>query len=187
MASARSHPMSSNQLISKQLISKSRPTRFAAALLCVAFAISSCASAKPNPNPSPNAKASPGKAELAASYMAIARPANHRLEVAVDSYNRLSRTNFAVAKADLREEAATESWFDRRLLKIAFPPAILAVAIALVRANYQRIDLTRLQSRATNIAKMLAFNGQHAVADAAVEAQVRIIRKDLGLPPPKTS
>jgi hypothetical protein len=147
-------------------------------LLCVVLALAGCAG---------NARPQRASQALAAAYMAIARPANHRLEVAVDSYNRLSHTNLAWAEADLRDEAATESWFDQRLLKIAFPPAIGAVARALVSANNERISLTKLQSRASTIAQMLALNKRHRAADAAVEAQVRIIRKDLGLPPPENS
>lgn len=124
---------------------------------------------------------------LAAAYMAIARPANHRLDTEVDSYNDHARDDLAVAEADLREEAATERWFDHRLLKIAFPPAIAATAKALVRVNDQRITLTTEQARAMTISELLAFNARHRAADAAVEAQVRVIRRQLGLPPPDNS
>ncbi len=76
MACARSH-----------LLSKARPERGAAAALCLVFVAAGCAG-----------QSGPTKA-LAAGYMAIARPANHRLELAVDSYNRIDRSDLAVAKA----------------------------------------------------------------------------------------
>lgn len=128
-----------------------------------------------------------GKKALAAAYMAIAAPANHRLDKEVDSYNDHARDDLAIAETDLREEAATERWFDRRLLKIAFPSAIAATADALVRVNNKRIALTTEQARAMTISELLAFNARHRAADAAVEVQVRIIRRQLGLPPPDNS
>jgi len=124
---------------------------------------------------------------LAAAYMAIAVPANHRLDKEVESYNHHARDNLAIAETDLREEAATERWFDQRLLKIAFPSAIALTARALVRVNDQRIALTTRQARARTISDLLALNASHRAADAAVEAQVRMIRKQLGLPPPDNS
>jgi hypothetical protein len=119
--------------------------------------------------------------------MTIALPANHRLDKEVDSYNDHARRDLAVAEADLRQEAATERWFDRRLLKIAFRAPIAATARALVRVNNQRIALTTEQSRARTVSELLAFNARHRAADAAVEVQVRLIRKQLGLPPPENS
>ena len=124
---------------------------------------------------------------LASAYMAIALPANHRLDKEVDSYNDHARQDLAVAEADLRKEAATERWFDRRLLTIAFPAAIAATARALVRVNGKRIALTTEQARAMTIPELLAFNARHRAADAAVEVQVRLIRRQLGLPPPDNS
>lgn len=172
MASARS-----------RLMSKRRPPWLAVAPLCLvlatAFASASCAgAAKSN---------SDGTKALAAAYMAIAIPANHRLDKEVDAYKDHARDDLAIAEADLREEAATERWFDQRLLKIAFPPAIAATAKALVRVNDQRIALTTRQARAMTISELLAFNARHRAADAVVEAQVRIMRRQLGLPPPENS
>jgi hypothetical protein len=128
-----------------------------------------------------------GTKALAAAYMAIALPVNHRLDKEVDSYNDHARDDLAVADADLRQEVATERGFDQRLLEIAFPSAIAATARALVRVNDQRIALTTEQARMMTLSGLLAFNAWHRAADAAVEAQVRIIRKQLGLPPPDNS
>ena len=164
-------------------MSKGRPHWVNLTLLCLAFAtvLSSAGCAAPAMSGDNHKKA------LAAAYMAIAVPANHRLDKEVDSYNDHARHDLAVAEADLRAEAATERWFDQRLLKIAFPSAIAATARALVRVNDERIDLTARQARAMTIPELLAFGARHRAADAAVEAQVRLIRRQLGLPPPDSS
>ncbi|HEX9030417.1 MAG TPA: hypothetical protein VF834_01145 [Streptosporangiaceae bacterium] len=124
---------------------------------------------------------------LAASYLAIARPANHRLDVEVGRYDRSRRASLVVARAALRSEAVTEATFDRQLLTIRFPPRIAATARALVRANEYRIALTERQARSSSLAGLASLTASHKAADAAVEVQVRIIRAELGLPPPQTS
>jgi hypothetical protein len=140
-------------------------------------------------SPQPTSSASPGSGTraLSASYLAIAVPANHRLDHEMDGFREHRRHDLAVAESYLRAQAATERWFDRRLQRITFPPRIAAVARALVRANQRRVRLTELQARSSSIAKLLSFTSRHKAADAAVEAQVRVIRKALGLPPPAAS
>src|SRR5579859_5326865 len=127
-----------------RLRSKRRPACLTAALLCAVLAISGCGTHANGGSGS----GSKGTKALATAYMAIALPANHRLDKEVDSYNDHVRHNLTLAVADLRAQAATERWFDARLLKIAFPPDIAATARALVRANDQRIALTDEQARA---------------------------------------
>ena len=124
---------------------------------------------------------------LAARYLTIARPANHRLDVAVDGYGDAQHDDLAQARADLRAQAATERQFDAQLLAIPFPDRIARTARALVRANQARIALTEHQAAAPSLARMRVLDGRHHQADAAVETQVRIIRSSLGLPPPSTS
>jgi hypothetical protein len=134
------------------------------------------------------AAASPGGMwGLAAAYLAIARPANHRLETEVDGFTRHARDDLAAAEADLRAEAATEHRFDQLLSQIPFPSRIAVTARALIQANQRRAALTGQQARSSSVAGLLSFAGRHRAADAAVEAQVRIIRRALGLPPPQTS
>jgi hypothetical protein len=122
---------------------------------------------------------------LAAQYLAIAVPANHQLEREDHAFDHNAHVNLAAAEQALRAEAATERRFDNLLLKIGFPPPIAATARALVRVNQHRIVLTELQAQSSTIAGLLSFTSGHKAADAAVETQVRIIRKQLGLPPPK--
>src|SRR6266516_4779583 len=164
---------------------------------------STSASAKPSPSasgpPSPAASAQPGPSAsaqpsrsariraLAARYLAIARPANHRLEIEVDGFRDHRRDDLAKAVADLRAQAATERHFDRRLGRIRFPAAIEAIARRLIRANRSRIALTRREARSVSLAELSTFTRRHRAADAAVEVPVKALRKALGLPPPETS
>jgi hypothetical protein len=124
---------------------------------------------------------------LAARYLAIARPANRRLDVEVDGFKDHRRDGLAKASADLRAEAATERHFDRQLARIRFPAAIEAIARALTRANRSRIALTRREARSASLAELNTFTRRHKAADAAVETPVKELRKALGLPPPETS
>lgn len=124
---------------------------------------------------------------LAHQYLAIARPANHRLDVEVDGYGDHERDDLRAAKKDLREEVATERRFDGQLLQIPFPAPIEMTARALVKSNQVRIGLTEGQARATSLASLRSFDRLHKASDAAVETQARQIRVFLKLPPPATS
>ena len=124
---------------------------------------------------------------LAAEYLAAAGPANRRLDAEVQSYTDHEHGNLAAAEAALRAEAVTERWFDECLLKIPFPPLVAATARTLARANQRRAELTVRQAGSPSLAALQSFKRRHQSADAAVEAQVKAIRRALGLPPPMTS
>jgi hypothetical protein len=134
------------------------------------------------------AATSPGGIKaLAAAYLAIARPANHRLDTENDGFTDHEHGNLAVAESDLRAEADTEQRFDRLLSQIRFPAQIADTARALIQANNRRIALTLRQARSSSVTALLSFDHRHRAADAAVEAQVKVIRRDLRLPPPSDS
>ena len=122
----------------------------------------------------------------ASQYLAVANPANHRLDVEVDGYTDAQHDDLAEARADLRAEVATEQWFDTHLAAIKFPPHIAAISRALIRINEQRAGMTALQAQSNSLTQMRSFNRQHAEADAAVEREVKLIRQALNLPPPET-
>ncbi len=126
-------------------------------------------------------------ATLDGQYLGIASPANRRLDVDNDGYTDAEQDNLAKARTFLRSEVATERRFDAELLRITFPTPVEQQVRALVKANTARIALTRSQARATTLSALRAFDAQHKTADAAVEAPVRQIRAELGLPPPATS
>jgi hypothetical protein len=160
-------------------------------VMCLALAAAGCAPARqPSARTSAGPRASstePSIKALAADYLAIAKPANHRLDVEVSAYAKHARRNLAAAAAALRAQAVTERHFDRQLAAIRFPPDIAATASALIRVNQIRVRLTDQQAAATSIPALLSFAGSHKAADAQVEAQVRVIRSELGLPPPEES
>jgi hypothetical protein len=193
------------------MLTDSRPPRPAfhraavSVMLCALILVAGCTSqsatppagqspsAAPSPSASaptsPSASATPPASirRLAIDYLAIARPANHRLDHEVGGFGDNRRDDLAKANGDLRAEAATEVHFDRQLSRIPFPAAIAAIARALIRANQSRIALTRREARSASLARLRSFASAHKAADAAVEVQVRAIRKALGLPPPSTS
>ena len=135
----------------------------------------------------PSAAATASRHALAARYLAIATAGNRHLEHDFDSLKGADHNNLARARADLRDAAATERLFDRRLLKIAFPPAIETIARDLYRVNEQRARLTFAASSAATLAYLHSYQPDLDALNAPVERDVRAIRRALGLPPPATS
>jgi hypothetical protein len=133
------------------------------------------------------APAAPALSPSAAKYLQTADAANHRLQVANDSYKKDEFTNLAAAKADLRSEVATENLFDQQLAQIPFPLSDASIVRALILANQQRAALTARQARTFSLARLRSFDTRHGATDAAVEVQVRLLRKALHLAPPTTS
>jgi hypothetical protein len=161
-----------------------------AAACCAVVAAASCASGTAparSVSPTSSASDSVGLRSLGARYLAIAEPANHRLDVEVDAYADNARHNLAAAENALRAQAATERTFDRQLAAISFPSAIEVTAHALIRVNEIRARLTLKQAAAHSIPVLLSLTATHNAANAQVEAQVRVIRSELGLPPPAAS
>jgi hypothetical protein len=76
----------------------------------------------------------------------------------------------------------TERRFEQGLLKIPFPPSAAATARALVRAKERRAELAVRQARSSSLAALQSFTRRHQSADAAVQAQVKAIRRALELP-----
>jgi hypothetical protein len=166
----------------------------ACALALAALTAAGCGASRPAASAGQHVSAqpvttrSPDLHALAARYLAIARPANEKLDHEVDGYRDAERDgDLAKARADLRAQVVTERGFDRQLLRIRFPDDISKTARALVRANERRIALTLRQARAMSVSGIRALDRQHKAADAAVETQVRLIRQLLALPPPATS
>jgi hypothetical protein len=162
---------------------------------CLMLAITGCASGQTASGPTGGAHdakhAQHGTARnlqaLAKAYLAIAVPANHRLDVEVDKYEDERHHDLAAAESALRAQAATERQFDRDLAKIGFPPQIAATARALIGVNEIRAGLAEREAKASSISELVSFDSAQKLADAQVEAQVRVIRTQLGLPPPESS
>jgi hypothetical protein len=148
---------------------------------CLMVGVAGCASVRAPHQPAHDIKA------LARTYLAIAAPADHSLDVEVDTYTDDRHHDLAAATAALRAQAATERQFDHELARIGFPPHIAATARALIRVNEIRARMAEREATATSIPELLSFTSAHKMADAQVEAEVRVIRSQLGLPPPETS
>jgi hypothetical protein len=162
---------------------------------------SGCAAGRPGPAPRASAHAAASsrpaasgiatgarRRALAAQYLRIAQAGNRRLEIDFDGLRGPDRRDLAAARADLRDAAATERLFDRRLMAIAFPAATEAAARALFRLNQSRARLTAAAAAAaTSLGQLRAYDRIVAAANAPVESAVRAIRRQLGLPPPETS
>jgi hypothetical protein len=178
-----------------------------AAVLTLALALAGCSSggpSAPSPSPAPSTAAAAPSAgpsvppspppltsaqrrKLARQYLAVAEPANEALDHEVDAFEDAQHDDLAKAIAALHGQVRIERGFDRNLAAIAFPPPVDVIAHLLILANQQRIALTLQEAKATSVAGLAAFRKRHAAADEAVERQVRLIRKLLGLPPPETS
>jgi CRP-like cAMP-binding protein len=150
---------------------------------CAGLLATGCASARPTAGPATGQ----AQRKIAAGYMAIARPANRRLETDLEGIEHRDRNHLAAAKADLRDAAATERLFDRQLLAMRLPPATEAVARLLVASNETRAKLTSKASASTSLRQLHRYERRLEEANQPVEQAVRTIRRQLGLPPPATS
>jgi len=172
----------------------------------LALALAGCSSGGPSlPSPSPAspdtpaASASPSappsspplttaqRRKLARQYLAVAEPANKALDHEVDEFEDAQHDDLAKAIDALHGQARVERSFDQKMAAIDFPPPVSTIAHLLVLANQDRIALTLQEAKATSVAGLATFRKRHAAADEAVERQVRLIRKLLGLPPPDTA
>jgi hypothetical protein len=135
----------------------------------------------------PGALSVPDRGALANHYLAIARPANQRLEADFDGFDHHDRDNLAAATADLRAAAATERHFDQGLLRIKLPADATMTASLVVTANESRARLADEAARSGSLAQLRGYARRLTAADAPVEDAVRVLRTQLGLPPPDTS
>jgi hypothetical protein len=128
----------------------------------------------------------PDRGTLARQYLAIAVAGNHHLETDFDGLRKV-HGNLELARAYLRDAAATERLFDRRLMQLELPPALATVARLMVTANQARAQLADQAARSTSLAQLRGYQARLTAANAPVEDAVRVLRRMLGLPPPATS
>lgn len=150
---------------------------------------------------------------LARQYETIAAPVNKQLSAEISSYNASENRNLPAARAALQAEVKTERSFDASLttwlaswekdyaaakalqvngvadpdevvnITIPYPPSVTATVRQLLQADAASEALITRQARAGTLFGMQSFNGRHQAANAAVGAQVALLRKDLNLPP----
>jgi hypothetical protein len=170
-------------------------------LLGSALLAAGCASsAPPAQDPASQSPASQGPAAhgtagttaeltaMAARYMAIARPANRELDHEFDGFDdHIKNGDLAAARADLRAAVVTERRFDRQLIALSFPPRTEPFVRMLYRVNQERAELTSTAAGVTSLRDLRGCQRRLDAANEPVEDPVRVIRAQLGLPPPDTS
>jgi len=125
---------------------------------------------------------------MAARYLAIARPANRELDHEFDGFDdQIKDGDLAAARADLRAAVVTERRFDRQLITLSFPPRAEPFVRLLYRVNQARAALTSTAAGVTSLRELRGYQKRLDAANEPVEAAVRVIRGQLGLPPPDTS
>ena len=122
-------------------------------------------------------------ARIASLYSNLASPADRALAAEIKAYAVNRDHNLAAAKLDLSNEVKAETSFDNGVGGITFPPAADPHNDQLIALDAKRISLIKLQLKATSLRKLQAFDSRVEAASAAVDAQVKIMRADLGLPP----
>ncbi|HEX3189433.1 MAG TPA: hypothetical protein VHS30_06560 [Streptosporangiaceae bacterium] len=165
-------------------------------LLGSALLAAGCASSAPQPqSPASQKPAAHGTAAttaeltaMAARYMAIARPANRELDHEFDGFDdHMKDGDLAAARADLRAAVVTERRFDRQLIALSFPPRTEPFVRLLYRVNQARAELTSTAAGVTSLRELRGYQRRLDAANEPVEDAVRVIRAQLGLPPPDTS
>jgi DNA-binding GntR family transcriptional regulator len=125
---------------------------------------------------------------MAARYMAIARPANRELDHEFDGFDdHVKDGDLAAARADLRAAVVTERRFDRQLIALSCPPRTEPFVRLLYRVNQARAELTSAAAGVTSLRELSGYQRRLDAANEPVEDAVRVIRAQLGLPPPDTS
>jgi hypothetical protein len=125
---------------------------------------------------------------MAARYMAIARPANRELDHEFDGFDdHIKDGDLAAARADLRAAVVAERRFDRQLIALSFPPRTEPFVRLLYRVNQERAELTSTAAGVTSLRELRGYQRRLDAANEPVEDPVRVIRAQLGLPPPDTS
>jgi hypothetical protein len=164
------------------------PQRRAAVVTAGAVLLTAAVGCASHPAPPRAAGTTPsaGTTQAAAKYMAIALPANRKLDHALDGLKDHEKDNLAAARADLRAAAATERQFDRQLMTISFPPRAEPVVLLLYRVNQARAALTSTAAEAASLRQLRGYASRLDAANQPVEDAVRVIRDHLGLPPPDT-
>jgi DNA-binding GntR family transcriptional regulator len=165
-------------------------------LLGTALLAAGCASSGPPArSPASRSPAARGTATttaeltaMAARYLAIARPANRELDHEFDGFDdHIKDGDLAAARADLRAAVVTERRFDRQLIALSFPPRTEPFVRLLYRVNQARAALTSTAAGVTSLRELRGYQRRLDAANEPVEAAVRVIRGQLGLPPPDTS
>jgi hypothetical protein len=121
---------------------------------------------------------------LTSQYTAIMTPASQQLATDMAAYTADEGRNLAAAETALTAEVMTEHAFGANLAAIKFPAAMAPVATALIQANQARAKLTAEQAQSTSLIQLRSFNQQIQTANAAVQAEMKLLSQALAKKPP---
>ena len=117
--------------------------------------------------------------QLASQYTKITIPAIQQLNADVAAYTANERHDRAAAEAALRAEATSANAFDTSLAKFPFPSVVAPMARALIQAIHTRVKLTVEQAGSSSLARMRSFNERVNRAGAAIQTEMKLVRKAL--------
>jgi hypothetical protein len=120
---------------------------------------------------------------LAREVMAVVTPATQQLNAETAAYTASENSDITTADAALAAEVTSEHAFDTSLAAIAFPPAIAPVVKAVIRAEQTRARLTAEQAQSSSLPQLRSFNKRSGVATAAVQTEMKFLRKAVDSPP----
>ena len=120
---------------------------------------------------------------LAREVMAVVTPATQQLNAETSAYTASENSDITTADAALAAEVTSEHAFDTSLAAIAFPPATAPVVKAVIRAEQTRARLTAEQAQSSSLPQLRSFNKRSGVATAAVQTEMKFLRKAVDSPP----
>jgi hypothetical protein len=145
--------------------------------------LAALAAADCEPNLSPSGQQCTTVQMLTSEYLAIEHPASQQLTADVSAYTANERDNLAAAKAALAAEVTAERTFDTSMANFPFPPSVVPTAKAMVQADQALASLTARQAGSSSLTRVRSFDHRVRVATAAVETEMKLLRKALSVPP----
>jgi hypothetical protein len=146
--------------------------------------VAALAAADCEPNLTPAGMPCTTQPMLARRYAALMAPASQQLTTDAVAYEANERGHLTVAEAALTAEVMTERALGRSLAAFPFPPAVAPVAKALITANQARATLTAEQAQSTSLTRLRSFNHRVQVAEAAAQAEMRLVTAAVDAPLP---
>jgi hypothetical protein len=143
-----------------------------------ALAVADC-----EPNLSPSGQQCTTVQMLTSEYMTILTPTSQQLNTDVSAYTANERDNLGPAKAALAAEVTSERAFATTMANFPFPPTVVPTAKALIQAEQTLAKLTGEQAGSSSLTRMRTFDHRAQVATAAVQTELKLLRKALAVPP----
>lgn len=135
------------------------------------------------PNLSPSGLPCTTMQMLVSRYTAIATPTLQQLSTDVAAYTASERHRLGAAEAALLAEVTSENAFDTSMARFPFPPAVMPIAKALIRAMHAVAVVTAQQARSSSLFQMRSFNEKVQAASTIAQTDLKLIRMALGTPP----